>query len=202
MGHVVSKPEAMFYYSGISPTRPELVYRTGSAKRIKPTGLEAYRKLKQAVGVFGHKLNVVWKELGPMVRDLLTAQGLNWTSIDVTRFITDGDDGQEICGPVVLWVGVRRDSLLGEDAFNSSTDILSLLADFNIHDVEVEYRESVCRRSVSPALLRSVSNLNSTVDVCGPLTPASESPLLPLRGPTPKAPWPSTSPRVTTATKS
>ena len=172
--YVVSKLEAMFYYSGISPTPPKLVYRTGSSKTpwVKPTGLESYRKLKQARGVFGHKLNDVWKAVGPLVRDLLNIQMVAWTSIDVVRFITDGDGDEKIRGPVVLWVGVRPDSLQGEDAFNSSNEILHLLGSFEIIDVEVEYRESVYKRSAGPALLRSVSNLNSTADVRGPLTPA------------------------------
>ncbi|KAH8108684.1 hypothetical protein DFH11DRAFT_1862160 [Phellopilus nigrolimitatus] len=172
--YVVSKLEAMFYYSGISPTPPKLVYRTGSSKTpwVKPTGLESYRKLKQARGVFGHKLNVVWKVVGPLVRDLLNTQRVAWTSIDVVRFITDGDGDEKIRGPVVLWVGVRPDSLQAEDAFNSGNEILDLLASFDIVDVEVEYRESVYKRSVGPALLRSVSNLNTTADVRSPLTPA------------------------------
>ena len=59
-----------------------------------------------------------------------------------------------------------------EDAFNASNDILHLLAGFSIGDVEVEYRESTYKRSVGPALLHSVSNLNTTVDVRGRLTPA------------------------------
>ena len=177
--YVVSKLEAMSYYSGISPTPPKLVYRTGSSKRpwVKPTGLESYRKLKQARGVFGHKLNLVWKAVGPLVRDLLNTQKVAWTSIDVARFITDGDGDEKIRGPVVLWVGVRPDSLQGEDAFNSGNEILNLLASFDIVDVDVEYRESVYKRSVGPALLRTVSNLNTTVDVRGPLTPALGLPI-------------------------
>ncbi|KIJ12527.1 hypothetical protein PAXINDRAFT_163883 [Paxillus involutus ATCC 200175] len=169
----------MFYYSGISPTPPKLVYRTGSLKTpwVKPTGLESYRKLKQACGVFGHKLNVVWKDVGPLVRDLLNTQRVAWTSIDVARFITDGDGDEKIRGPVVLWVGVRPDSLQGEDAFSSSNEILNLLARFGIVDLEVEYRESVYKRSVGPALLRPVSNLNTAVDVCGPVTPALGLPI-------------------------
>ncbi|KAI0276971.1 hypothetical protein BGY98DRAFT_1097794 [Russula aff. rugulosa BPL654] len=164
--YVVSKLEAMSYYSGISPTPPKLVYRTGSSKTpwVKPTGLESYRKLKQAHGVFSHKLNLVWKAVA-------------WTSIDVARFITDGDGDEKIRGPVVLWVGVRPDSLQGEDAFNSGNEILNLLASFDIVDVDVEYRESVYKRSVGPALLRTVSNLNTTVDVRGPLTPALGLPI-------------------------
>jgi hypothetical protein len=74
----VSKAEAMFYYAGISPTPPKLVYRTGADKTpwVKPTGQEAYRKLKQARGVFGHKLNDIWNDVGPKVRDLLIAQNI------------------------------------------------------------------------------------------------------------------------------
>ncbi|KAG9086926.1 hypothetical protein FRC06_002815 [Ceratobasidium sp. 370] len=180
----------MFYYSGISPTPPKLVYRTGSLKTpwIKPTGFEVYRKLKQACGVFGHKINLVWKTQAhrrffpynhhpPLVRDLLKTQGLAWTSIDVVRFITDGDGDKKIRGPVVIWVGVRPDSLQGEDAFHSSNEILRLLEGFDIFDVEVEYRESIYKWSVDPALLHSVSNLNTTVDVRDPLTPALGLPI-------------------------
>lgn len=168
----VSKAEATFYYAGISPAPPKLVYRTGVTPWVKPTGLEAYRRLKQARGVFGHKLNVVWDDVGPKVRDLLSAQSVAWTSIDVVRFITDGDGDKKINGPVVIWVGVFPNSLGGEDAFTSSKDILDLLAINGITDVEVEYRESVYTPSVGPELLSSVSNLNNTVDVRGPLTTA------------------------------
>ncbi|KAG8729944.1 hypothetical protein FRC10_003284 [Ceratobasidium sp. 414] len=169
----------MFYYSGISPTPPKLVYRTGNSKMpwVKPTGLESYRKLKQARGVFGHKLNLIWDAVGPLVRDLLNARKVAWTSIDVARFITDGDGDEEIRGPVVIWVGVRPDSLQGEDAFNAGNDILHLLASFDVDDVEVEYRESIYQRSAGSALLRSVSSLNTTADVRAPLTPALGLPI-------------------------
>ncbi|KJA21087.1 hypothetical protein HYPSUDRAFT_203275 [Hypholoma sublateritium FD-334 SS-4] len=170
----VSKAEAVFYYAGISPTPPKLVYRTGADKTpwVKPTGQEAYRKLKQARGVFGHKLNDIWNDVGPKVRDLLIALSIPWTSIDVVRFVTDGDGDKKIRSPVVIWVGVVPDSLNSDGAFESSNSILNLLAINDINDVEVEYRESVYTPSVGAALLPSVSNLNTTVDVRGPLTPA------------------------------
>jgi hypothetical protein len=63
--------------------------------------------------------------------------------------------------------------LLDSDAaFDSSNKILDLLAINDVDDVEVEYRESVFTPSAGPALLPSVSNLNTTVDVRGPLIPA------------------------------
>lgn len=171
--HFVSKDEAMFYYSGISPSPPKLVYRTGLSTTpwVKPKGLEAYRKLKQVRGVFGHKLNDVWEDVGPQVRDLLNVQQISWTSVDVARFITDGESDTEIVGPVTLWIGVRPDSLEGAQALSSGAEILELLKLFGIEDVEVEYRESIYRRSAGPQLLRHVSKVNHTVDVRGPLTP-------------------------------
>lgn len=163
----------MFYYSGISPSPPKLVYRTrlSTTPWVKPKGLEAYRRLKQVRGVFGHKLNDVWEGVGPQVRDLLNVQQISWTSIDVARFITDGEFDTEIVGPVTLWIGVRPDSLEGAQALRSGAEILELLKLFGIEDVEVEYRESIYRRSAGPPLLRHVSKVNHTVDVRGPLTP-------------------------------
>ncbi|KAH9933544.1 hypothetical protein B0H21DRAFT_825804 [Amylocystis lapponica] len=171
--HLVSKDEAMFYYSGISPSPPKLVYRTGllTTPWVNPKGLEAYRKLKQVRGVFDHKLNNVWEDLGPQVRDLLNVQRISWTSIDVARFITDGEFDTAIVGPVVLWIGVRPDSLEGAQAVSSGSGILALLKSFGIEDVEVEYRESIYRRSAGPELLRHVSRVNDTVDVRSPLIP-------------------------------
>jgi len=101
----VSKAEAMFYYAGISPTPPKLVYRTGGDKTpwVMPKGQQAYRRLKQAPGVFSHKLNAIWNDdVGPKVRDLLIAQKVAWTSINVVRFVTDGDGDEKISGPVVI----------------------------------------------------------------------------------------------------
>lgn len=172
--HSVSKAESVFYYSGLSPTPPRLVYRTGNQRTpwFRPEGFEAYRKLKHALGVFGHKLNNVWNEqVGPLVRDALNTHKIPWTSIAVARFLTDGDGGGQILSPVVIWVGVRPNALLAADAFGPSNVILDILAAFDIHDVEVEYRESLYKRSAGPVLLRSVSDLRPTVDIRGPLTP-------------------------------
>ena len=46
---------------------PRLVYRTGKAPWIKPTSPEAYPKLRQLREVFSHRINDMWKTLGPAV---------------------------------------------------------------------------------------------------------------------------------------
>ncbi|KAF8970664.1 hypothetical protein BDZ97DRAFT_55681 [Flammula alnicola] len=165
----VSKAEATFYYSGL-PSSPRLVYRTGTTPWIKPTGPQAQRELKELRQVFGHKLNAVWKDLGPKVCDFLDSAGVWWTTIDVVRFIKVGKG--EAVGPVVLWIGVFPETLFGEDAHTAAYGCLDLLEKFGITDVEVEFRESIYTRSAGPNLLKPVSDLHPTVDVRGPLTPA------------------------------
>ena len=49
---------------------------------------------------FGHKLNMVRKNLGPKVRDFLDSKGVPWTTIDIVCFIKVGVG--EAVGPVVL----------------------------------------------------------------------------------------------------
>jgi len=72
----------------------------------------------------------------------------------------------------LFWVGVVPDSLDSDSSFDSSNGILDLLAINDIVDVKVEYRKSIYTLLVRPALLPSVSNLNTTVDVRGSLTTA------------------------------
>jgi hypothetical protein len=164
--------EAIFYYSGLSSS-PRLVYRS-STETIPwrmPTGPEAYRELKELRPVFGHRINDVWTtNLGPKIRQLLDSQGVLWTSIDVVRFIKV-KEGESV-GPVVLWVGVATESLLGKDAHTSANGCLDLLKEFGITDIEVEFRESIYTSFAGPNLLKPASDLDPDVDVRGPLTPA------------------------------
>jgi hypothetical protein len=74
--------------------------------------------------------------------------------------------------PVVLWIGIAAESLLGEDAHTSANGRLDLLKEFGITDVEVEFRESIYTPLAGPNLLEPASNLDLDVDVRGPLTPA------------------------------
>ncbi|KAI0247212.1 hypothetical protein BJV78DRAFT_953540 [Lactifluus subvellereus] len=164
--------EAMFYYSGLCSS-PRLVYRTSAETTpwTMPTGPEAYRQLKELRPVFGHKLNAVWTtDLGPKVCQLLDSKGVLWTSIDVVRFIKVRKG--ETVGPVVLWIGVAAESLSGEDAHTSANGCLDLLKEFDITDVEVEFRESIYTPLAGPNLLKPASYLDPDADVRGPLTPA------------------------------
>ncbi|KAG6872099.1 hypothetical protein C0995_013023 [Termitomyces sp. Mi166 len=143
-----------------------LVYHTGTTPWKIPTGAEGYCPLKEPRPVFGHKINDVWKDLGPKVCQLRDSKEVLWTAIDIVRF--KADEGP--VGPVVLWIGVVPETLSDEDARTSANGCLGLLKEFGITDVEVEFRGSIVTRSASPSLLKPVSNLHPTVDVCGPPT--------------------------------
>ena len=168
--YAVSTAEAMYYYAGISRSPPKLVFRTSKTPWVKPTGPEAYRHLKQLREVYGHKLNDHWDNtIGPEVLDLLDQQQVRFSSVDVVRF-RSGKDTDIVISPVVLWIGVLPGSLLAEEAFSSANGLLELLKGHGIHDVDVEYRESVYRSLTGPKLYEPASNLNPIKSVIDPLT--------------------------------
>lgn len=162
----VSEMEAFSYYAGL-PSRPKLVFRTGTTPWVDPTGPEEYPELKELKPVFGHKIATVWKNLGNKVYHYLDLLKIMWTSIDVVRFAKVG----EAPGPVVLWIGVTPKSLSGNEAYTAGLGCLTLLEEFDITDVEVEFRESVYSQLAGPKLLDPVSDEDPTVSVRGPLTP-------------------------------
>lgn len=171
----VSPAEAKLYYSGLFSS-PTLVYRTSAETRpwTMPMAPEAYCQMTELRPVFGHKVNAIWAtDLGPKVCGLLDSQGIYWTSIDVVRFIRSG----ETVGPVVLWIGVAAESLPAEEAHASAKACLNLLEEFDIIDIEVEFRESSYSTSAGPNLLQPASNLDADVDVRGPLTPTLGLPI-------------------------
>ena len=162
----VAELEAMYYYAGL-PSSPKLVSRTGPIQWKPPTGPEAYNVMRELRPVFNHKIIPVWNVLADKVLEYLDSLKVRWSSIDGVRFAEVG----EAPGPVVLWIGVTPKSLSGEDAHTAAFGCLDILKEFDITDVDVEFRESVYTRSVGPRLLKRVFDFHPTVDVRGPLTP-------------------------------
>ena len=72
-------------------------------------------------------------------------------TIDGIRCTNVGE--REAVGRVVLWIGVVPKTLFGKDAYNSASDCLDLLEEFDIIDVEVKYRESTYTWSAGPTSL-------------------------------------------------
>ncbi|KAE9400893.1 hypothetical protein BT96DRAFT_965147 [Gymnopus androsaceus JB14] len=142
-----------------------------------PKGPEAYRRLKYLYPVYDHKLGDKWEDVGPK-------QQVRFSTIDLVRFCTVLDQQTPFAvSPVVIWVGVLPDSLAGEDAFNSANAILELLKNEGITTVEVEFRESVFRRSAGAELYEPASDLDATRHVIDPLTTALGVPIAAAKAP-------------------
>jgi hypothetical protein len=176
--HIISKVEATFYYAGISRSPPKLVYRTSKDPFVMPKGPEAYHRLKHLYPVCDHKLGDKWEDVRPKVRDLLDKQQVRFSTIDLVRFRTVPDQQTPaVISPAVIWVGVLPDTLAREDAFNSANAILALLEDEDITAVDIEFRESVFRRSAGAELYEPASDLDATRHVIDPLATALGLPI-------------------------
>ena len=170
--------EATQYYAGL-PSSPRLLARTSSTLWQKPTGPEAYRKIKQLGVVVNHELNGVWEfKVAPKVQDCLDEMQVLWTSLDIVRIC-------EVGGPstVTLWIGVKPKSLDDKDANTAAFRCLDVLKAFRITDVDVEIRESLVIRSAGPQLLPPVLSSDPTAEVSHPLTHALGLHITPLDAP-------------------
>ncbi len=140
--------------------------------------------MKYLYPVDNHKLGDKWDDVRPKVRDLLDKQQVRFSTIDLVRFRTVPDQQTPaVTSPVVIWVGVLPDSLAGEDAFNSANAVLALLEDEGITGVDIEFRESVFRRSAGAKLYEPASNLDATRHVIDPLTTALGLPIAAAKTP-------------------
>ncbi|KAI6042333.1 hypothetical protein EDC04DRAFT_2970123 [Pisolithus marmoratus] len=121
------------------------------------TGPEAYRRLKHLYPVYDHKICDKWENIRPMVRDLLDDQQVRFSTIDLVRFCTD--------------------------AFNSANAILALLDNEGITDVDIEFRESMFRRSAGAELYEPASYPDATRHDIDPLTTALGLPIAAAKTP-------------------
>ncbi|KAG7451734.1 uncharacterized protein BT62DRAFT_1030868 [Guyanagaster necrorhizus] len=166
--HAVSDAEAQFYYAGLH-SEPTLLYRTG--KKWSPSrGLEAQCHLKELCEVFNHPIRTVWNhDLGWRVVKILDAHTVSTDEEDANKEIAEAK--KPPIGPVTIWIGVFPESTSATAAHNAAQDILALLKDYQITDVDVDFRESFYTREANPQLLKPVSDLDPLVDVISPLTP-------------------------------
>ena len=69
-------------------------------------------------------------------------------------------------------IGVFPESTSATAAHDAAQSLLVLLKDYQITDVDIDFRELFYTRKVGPQLLKPVGDLDPLVDVVSPLTPA------------------------------
>ncbi|KAH9945059.1 uncharacterized protein BXZ73DRAFT_38417 [Epithele typhae] len=159
--------EADTYYSGLC-SRPTLLYRSGTSPWVR-SSLDWGRDSRRLRPVFGHRMNVVWKDLGGKICQTLDSKKVLWSSVDVVRF-TEAERRRSV-GPVILWIGVLPNTLSKDDACVCADACLHLLKQFDLKDVEVEFRYSTYTRFVLPTLHKPATDGGSTDDFHAQLTP-------------------------------
>ncbi|KAH9851414.1 hypothetical protein C2E23DRAFT_886587 [Lenzites betulinus] len=153
--HAVPAEEALNYYAGL-PSWPPLLYRTSTEPWSLRTGPGARRRLRELRPVYDHPMLDLWNDgLCARVSGIMDAHQVHLTTIDIVRFmeVLEGEDeGQNdpearkpAIGPVTIWVGVAPASTSPTAAHDAAAAVLALLAEHQITDVDVAFRESVYR---------------------------------------------------------
>ncbi|CAE7205656.1 unnamed protein product [Rhizoctonia solani] len=75
-------------------------------------------------------------------------------------------------GPVTIWIGVYPGSTSATAAHNAAQDVLALLKDYEITDVDVDFRESYYTREAGPRLLDPPEFWDPLFKVASPITHA------------------------------
>jgi len=84
--------------------------------------------------------NTVWVgDVAPKIRACLHEIGVKWSSINIARVST----GENDLSAVTLWIGVRPESLLAEDAKTAAFRCLDIFKEFDITDIDVIICEEV-----------------------------------------------------------
>jgi hypothetical protein len=114
-----------------------------------------------------HKISETWEDdLALKIHAILDRKGVDWSSTDVVRI----GYADEPTGKVVLWIGVRPDSLSYEVGIDVVLQCKRVLQDYAIDDVDVEIRQSAIIQSSGPQLLESTDDRDLTLEFREPFT--------------------------------
>jgi len=84
----------------------------------------------------------------------------------------EGEAKKPVAGPVTIWIGVSPESTSATAAHDAAQVVLALLKNYQITDVDIDFRESLYTREVGPRLHEPVGDLDPLLEVVSPLTPA------------------------------
>ena len=143
--------ENFCYYAGL-PSAPILIARSSTRNwegLIHRGTFSRYRQ-RRLDPVGDHPFVEIWEDnFAFKIHALLDRNQVEWTSTDVVR-IGFVDDDQSTAGPVVLWIGIKPQTLSLREGTLLVSECKNLLEEHGVSDVEVEIRESVVVRNAGP----------------------------------------------------
>ena len=145
----VTELEAKYYYAGL-PSSPRLVAHTSTTPWVAPTGMEAYRRLKELRIVGSHALKEVWENnLALKLHAFLDSMEIKWTSTDFVHIANVGESS----APIIIWIGVMPASLSHCDSTIVASKCREIVLEYGVSNVDIEIWESVVTRLAGPKLL-------------------------------------------------
>ncbi|KAI6040605.1 hypothetical protein EDC04DRAFT_2508632, partial [Pisolithus marmoratus] len=131
--------EAQFYYVCLH-SAPTLLYHMGK-KWSPPRRPEAQCCYKELCKVFHHLIMKVWNnDMGWRVVEVMDTHKVCFTTIDIIHFKTAK---KLVVGPVTIWIGVFPELTSATAAHDAAQGVLSLLRDYKITDINVDFQESI-----------------------------------------------------------
>ena len=161
--HLISKYERVYYWNGISPDPPELLYRLDLDLNpfLVPVPGERWSELpvKTTEGVFGMPLNAVWDIIALMIVSLLKKRIIKYSAINTAHFSTREGEGKKTLGPIVIWITTHPNTTSAKNAHDASPEILE---EHNVHGAVVEWYEGSVEKLSGPVLLCIADKTNPT----------------------------------------
>jgi len=105
-------------------------------------------------------------------------EDFDYDSIPPIKPVEDGD--RHYSNPTI-WVGVAPNTLTADTAFDATKGIRAFLNGLNVTDIDIAYRETVPKSSVSPALFAPVGIVDHRKDFIDPVSVALSLPIAGLK---------------------
>ncbi|KIM27485.1 hypothetical protein M408DRAFT_165369 [Serendipita vermifera MAFF 305830] len=162
------------------PSGAPCIYKSGPAW-LEPTGPQAQRFIREARPVYGHPIADSWLKIGTDIYKYLDSRSVKWTSVDPVGFANAGEK-TPFC-PLLMWIGVKRKTLVFDDAVTAANGIKDILSQAGFPDIEVAFRESEVTSSVGPKLLPFNPLVDSVPDFRKHFTPTLSLSISPYKTP-------------------
>ncbi|KAG8893234.1 hypothetical protein FRB99_002117, partial [Tulasnella sp. 403] len=163
------------------PSGAPCIYKSGPAWPERK-GPQAQRYAREARPIYGHPIADSWLKIGADIYKLLDSRNVKWTSIDPVAFANAGEK-TPFC-PLLMWIGVRHETLLFDDAVAAARSIKDILSQAGFPDIEVAFRESEVTHSVAGPKLLPFNPLTDPIpEFRKPFTPTLGLSIAPLKTP-------------------
>ncbi|KAI0032626.1 hypothetical protein K488DRAFT_49453 [Vararia minispora EC-137] len=179
---LVAPFEKVHFYHGISPDPPELLFRSDLETNpfVIPKGRFSAIPEKTVHGVFDATLRPIWSStVAPAIIALLKEEErrIRLSTLMAVRFSTPDENGQDVFGPIVIWISVHPNTTTAVACRDASPDIIRLLESHGVKGAVVHWYEGAVERLSGPPMMRVARSTDPTSYIRRALTAVLGLPL-------------------------